>query len=85
MSLACLVSMGIVLLSATTAVSLAEERSSGTLDLVLATPLPSSAIVWGKWWGALRCILMLALLPTLMVLPLAAETGRWAGPASCWP
>jgi ABC-type transport system involved in multi-copper enzyme maturation permease subunit len=54
---------GLLILSATAPTSLAEERVRGSLDLLLTTPLSSSAIVIGKWLGALRCALVLMLLP----------------------
>jgi ABC-type transport system involved in multi-copper enzyme maturation permease subunit len=73
-------SIGLLLLSVTSATSLAEERSRGSLDVVLASPLPTSSIVWGKWWGAYRSVLILAILPTLVASLLATNSGRWIGP-----
>ena len=48
------VGAGLLLLSVSAATSLAEERQRGSLDVLMATPLPTRAIVWGKWWGAFR-------------------------------
>ena len=73
-------SIGLLLLSVSAATSLAEERAMGSLDVLLATPLPTSAIVWGKWWGAYRTVPMLAILPGIVAFALANETGRWLGP-----
>ncbi len=43
------------ILSVTTAAALHEERAHGSLDLLLATPLPTAMIVPGKWRWAFRC------------------------------
>ena len=48
------VAAGLLLLSVSAATSLAEERQRGSLDVLMATPLPTRSIVWGKWWGAFR-------------------------------
>jgi hypothetical protein len=40
--------------------------------MLLTTPLPSSTIVLGKWWGTFRLVLLLAVLPSLTVAGLAA-------------
>ena len=60
------VAIGLLLLSVTAATSLAEERTRGSLDVLLATPLPTRQIVLGKWLGTFR------LVPPLAVLPVAA-------------
>ena len=60
-------SIGLLLACVGAATSLAEERVQGGLDVVLATPLASSRIVLGKWWGAFRIIPRLAILPGLLV------------------
>ena len=61
------IGLGLLLLSATAASSLAEERTRGSLDVLLATPLPTRTIVWGKWWGAYRVVPLLALWPTVIM------------------
>jgi len=73
-------SIGLLLLSVSAATSLAEERAMGSLDVLLATPLPTSAIVWGKWWGTYRTVPLLAILPGIVAFALASQTGRWLGP-----
>ena len=73
------VAIGLLLLSVTTAAGLHEEPAHGSLDVLLATPLTSATIVWGKWRWAFRRVPLLALLPTVMTLLLSAD-GRWAGP-----
>jgi ABC-type Na+ efflux pump permease subunit len=61
------VSIGLLLTSVTAVTALAEERVRGSLDVLLATPLPTRAIVWGKWLGAFRFVPWLALLPVINV------------------
>ena len=73
------VAIGLLLLSVTTAAGLHEDRAHGSLDVLLATPLPTATIVRGKWRWAFRRVPLLALLPTVMTLLLTA-VGRWAGP-----
>ena len=52
--------------------SLAEERSSCSLDVLLTTPLPARSIVLGKWWGTFRTVPLLALPTTLGIAAIAA-------------
>jgi ABC-type transport system involved in multi-copper enzyme maturation permease subunit len=59
------VSVGLLLASVGAVTSLAEERAQGSLDVLLATPLSTRSIVWGKWRGAFRLAPWLALLPTI--------------------
>ena len=63
------VAAGLLLLSVSAATSLAEERQRGSLDVLLATPLSTRSIVWGKWWGAFRGV------PPLLVLPVLDRRG----------
>ena len=74
----CQVAIGLLLLSVTTAAGL-YESAHGSLDVLLATPLPTASIVRGKWRWAFRRVPLLALLPTVMTL-LLTDVGRWAGP-----
>jgi ABC-type transport system involved in multi-copper enzyme maturation permease subunit len=69
------VSGGLLLLSVSATTSLAEERQRGSLDVLLATPLSTRAIVMGKWWGAFRGVPLLAVLPTLLAAALATHSG----------
>jgi ABC-type transport system involved in multi-copper enzyme maturation permease subunit len=61
------VSVGLLLLSVGAVTVLAEERTRGSLDVLLTTPLPTRSIVWGKWWGAYRRVPLLAILPTVVL------------------
>ncbi len=61
-------SIGLLLLSVDSATSLAEERARGSLDVLMTTPLSTRSIVWGKWRGAYRRVLSLAIMPTLLTV-----------------
>jgi ABC-type transport system involved in multi-copper enzyme maturation permease subunit len=72
------VSIGLLFLSVSVATSLAEERSRGSLDVLLTTPLSTSQIVLGKWLGTYRLVPLLAILPALMCLGLIGwDFERW--------
>jgi ABC-type transport system involved in multi-copper enzyme maturation permease subunit len=71
--------IGLLLLSVSAATALAEERVRGNLDVLLATPLPTRSIVWGKWCGAFRAVPIVAICPGLVAAALARESGRWDG------
>jgi ABC-type transport system involved in multi-copper enzyme maturation permease subunit len=58
--LACI---GLLLLTVSSATALSEERVRGSLDVLLATPLSTSSILLGKWWGAFRGVPFLCILP----------------------
>ncbi len=57
--------LGLMLLSAQAPTSLGEERVRGSLDVLMATPISTRSIVWGKWLGAYRVVLWLVILPGL--------------------
>ena len=63
------VAIGLLLLSVSAATSLAEERDRGSLDVIMATPLTTREIVWGKWWGTF------AMVPRLAILPIWVSAG----------
>jgi ABC-type Na+ efflux pump permease subunit len=71
--------IGLLLLSISAATVLAEERVRGNLDILLATPLSTRSIVWGKWWGTFRSVPPLAICPGAVAIALACESGRWGG------
>lgn len=60
------VSVGLLLVSIAAPTSLAEERTRGSLDVLMSTPLPTASIVWGKWWGAFRYVPRLAAWPVVI-------------------
>ena len=73
------VATGLLLLSVSSATSLSEERVRGSLDVLLATPLPTTSVLRGKWWGAYRSVILMAILPGLIAC-LSCCDGRWIGP-----
>jgi len=62
------VSIGLLLVTVHAATVLAEERSHGSLDVLLTTPLSTSSIVLGKWWGAFRPVPKIAVLAGFIAL-----------------
>jgi ABC-type transport system involved in multi-copper enzyme maturation permease subunit len=65
-------SIGLLLVSVTSVTTLFEERVHGSLDVLLTTPLPTSRIVGGKWWGSFRSAVLLMLLPLGLALCVGA-------------
>jgi ABC-type transport system involved in multi-copper enzyme maturation permease subunit len=74
------VGAGLLLLSVSAATSLAEERQRGSLDVLLATPLPTRSIVLGKWLGAFRGVPLLVIWPVCIAAALATQSGFFLGP-----
>ena len=70
------VAIGLLLLSVSAATALAEERDRGSLDVVMATPLPTATIVWGKWWGTFALVPRLLILPTWVAAGMAMVSGQ---------
>ncbi len=62
---------GLLMLSAVAPTSMSEERQRGSLDLLAATTLSPPTIVVGKWLGALRPVVLLAIAPGLLGFGLA--------------
>jgi ABC-type transport system involved in multi-copper enzyme maturation permease subunit len=62
------VSIGMLLAMVYAVTSLSEERTRGSLDLLMVTPLRTSTIVWGKWWASFRSAFPLVILPTINVI-----------------
>jgi ABC-type Na+ efflux pump permease subunit len=73
------VAAGMLLLSISAASSLAEERVRGSLDVLLATPMSTRSIIWGKWWGTFRLVPILAIPPGVAATAIAWHHGHWAG------
>ncbi len=71
--------IGLLLLSVAAATSLGEERVRANLDVLLATPLRTRSIVWGKWCGAYRAVPIVAICPGVLAAALARDSGRWDG------
>ena len=62
------VTFGLLLVSLAAPTALAEERSRGSLDVLMTTPLTTPAIVWGKWLGAYRIVPWLVIVPAIAAL-----------------
>jgi ABC-type transport system involved in multi-copper enzyme maturation permease subunit len=73
------VSIGLVFLGVAAAAGLAEERARGSLDVLLSTPMPTRAILAGRWWGGFRRAVGVAIWPAAIAVPLAARSGYWGG------
>ncbi len=71
--------VGLLLLSLVTPASLAEDRASGSLELLLATPLSRASIVLGKWLAHYRLVPWLTVLPGVVAAAHAMPSGRWEG------
>ncbi|MFO0808195.1 MAG: ABC transporter permease subunit [Gemmataceae bacterium] len=68
------VSVGLLLASVSAVTALSEERSRGSLDLLMTTTLTTPQIVFGKWLGSYRAIPLLAVLPCVTVLVQACRS-----------
>lgn len=74
------VAAGLLLLSVSASSALAEERLRGSLDVLLATPLSTREIVWGKWLGAFRSVPPLALMPFALITACSFRMGHLFAP-----
>lgn len=72
-------SFGLLLLSISAAMALAEERDRGSLDVIMATPLSTWEILRGKWWGTFAIVPRLAIFPIWVSAALAMVSGQWVG------
>jgi ABC-type transport system involved in multi-copper enzyme maturation permease subunit len=73
------IGLPLIVIFATTAT--VEERSRGSLDILLATPLSSRAIVWAKWWSVFQLVALLLILPSIVLLAVAWESAAWSSVA----
>ncbi len=71
--------IGLLLLSVSASTSLAEERTRGSLDILLSTPLSTLSILVGKWWGAFRLAPHVILWPAVLGCILVWERGSLLG------
>ncbi|OJW21701.1 MAG: hypothetical protein BGO49_10140 [Planctomycetales bacterium 71-10] len=72
-----IVSVGLLLMSVRASTALSEERVRGSLDVLLTTPMPTTAIMAGKWWGTFRGVAPLLLLPALIAAGPCLRSWRW--------
>jgi ABC-type Na+ efflux pump permease subunit len=73
------VAVGLLLLSTCAATSLAEERSRGSLDVLLSTPLSTRSILAGKWLGSFQQVAHVLVWPAITAGILVAKSGQWIG------
>jgi ABC-type Na+ efflux pump permease subunit len=71
---------GLLMVSASAPTSMAEERQRGSLDLLAVTSLSTPTIVIGKWLGALRPVVLLAIAPAILGFAMAGASKTPAGP-----
>ena len=69
-----LTTLGLLLISTSTASVLAEERSRGSLDILISTPLTTRAILTAKWRGAFRRVPGLTFWPIVLAGRFAFES-----------
>jgi ABC-type transport system involved in multi-copper enzyme maturation permease subunit len=69
--------IGLLLLAVAAATAFADELAPGNLDVLLATPLETRSILWGKWCGAFRGVPLLVICPAVVAVALARHTGRY--------
>jgi ABC-type transport system involved in multi-copper enzyme maturation permease subunit len=62
---------GLLMFSVVAPTALSEERQRGSLDVLVATPLSTTAILLAKWWGTFRLVPFLAIGPGLFALAIA--------------
>ena len=80
------VSAGLLMVAVTAPTSLTEERTRGSLDVLMSTPLTTRSIVVGKWRGAFRHVPWLAAFASLQIalfVYLCPERG--SGPVRMMP
>ena len=75
------ISVGLLILSVIAATALGEERTRGSLDVLLATPFSARQLVLGKWLGTFRRVALPAILPGLVVWMRAPHGGFESVPA----
>ncbi len=61
------ISVGLLILSVMAATALGEERTRGSLDVLLSTPFSARQLVLGKWLATFRRVALPAILPGLVV------------------
>ncbi len=72
-----MVSIGLLMVSVTSATAFSEERSQGSLDVLMAAPLATRDIVLGKWRGAYYIVSRLAILPGVLAHGTDLGRERW--------
>ncbi len=73
------IAVGLLLLSVSAASALSEERDRGSLDIIMATPLPTRSIVVAKWWGTFALVPRLMIFPVWVICAMGLMSGNWMG------
>ncbi len=73
-----LATVGLLLVSTSTASVLADERTRGSLDVLMSTPVSTRTILQAKWWGSFRRVPWLGLWP--LILGLSDSIARQPSP-----
>lgn len=76
-----LAAVGLGMIAVTASGSLAEERSRGALDVLMASPLPTRTLVTAKWLTAFRSAPAVAFLIGLMTFGMGLREDYYGG----WP
>jgi ABC-type transport system involved in multi-copper enzyme maturation permease subunit len=63
-----IVGLGLLLATVNAVTALADERTRGSLDILLLTPVPTKHILWAKWRAAFAVVTWLSMLPLAMCL-----------------
>jgi len=58
-----IVGLGLLLATVHAVTALADERTRGSLDILLLTPVPTKHILWAKWRSAFGIVVRLSCLP----------------------
>src|SRR5262249_42074144 len=73
-----LVGIGLLLATTTAVTALADERTRGSLDILLATPVKTRAVVWAKWRAGFGRVLATLILPSIL-MPITWALQKSAG------
>jgi ABC-type transport system involved in multi-copper enzyme maturation permease subunit len=75
------IAVGLLILCVLAATALGEERTRGSLDVLLSTPFSARQLVLAKWFGTIRRLALPALLPGLVIWMRAPHGGFESVPA----
>jgi len=76
------VGLGLLMIAVSAPTALAEERSRGSLDVLMAAPVSTAAILRAKWRGTFRAVPPLAIAPTFLAAWIACDVFSHGGIAS---
>lgn len=76
------VGLGLLLVAVSAPTALAEERARGSLDVLMAAPVSTAAILRAKWRGTFRAVPPLAIAPTFLAAWVACDVFSHGGASS---